>query len=119
MSRTDKDLPYWFADEYREVHHWRCLVGRAECSLPTFKGSYNRRFTSCYWQPVHEPWRSRWFTWQPTPPKWYVDHVWNNAQRVSVRDRARRAISEYRASHNVETELPKQQHRHCAQWMWW
>lgn len=108
------------SDTYREVHHWRCLVGREPCSLPTIEARkanwYIRRFTACYWQPMHNNGRHN---WQPHTPKWYADHVWNNPQRVKVRDLGRKAKSEYNATGDTETELPTDQHRHGANWSWW
>lgn len=123
MSRTDKDLPYWYAENFRPNHHWRCIVGRANCSLPKLnvsnERSFNKRFTACYWQPIHEPWRNKWWSWQPTPPKWFLDHVWNNAQRVHERDTLRDALKDYNANGDTDIQTLDNQHRHCGQWLFW
>lgn len=120
MSRTDHHRSYWIADEYRANHHWKCLVGRDECSLPESqirltnrKLYWIRRHTSCYWEPLHE---RAW--WQPGPPKWYLDHRWNNPERVRVRDTGRKIIAEYRATGDSETEIANYQHRHSGCWYW-
>lgn len=116
MSRTDKDLPYWIADEYQEVHHWRCSVGLIECDVPDNPIEIRcfRRYTHCYWQPIH---KRVW--WQNPPPKWYIDHDWNNPQRVRVRDYAREATKEYNANGKLDSTFQNEQHRHRSTWYYW
>lgn len=55
------------------------------------------------------------WTWR-APPKWSIDHHWNNPERVRVREFGRAAMKEYRATRDVELELLGFQHRHNACW---
>jgi hypothetical protein len=54
-----------------------------------------------------------------TVPKWYVDHVWNNAERVRERSRLREAAKEWNANGDLDDyDFPNLQHRHRAKWLW-
>ena|SRR5690242_167547 len=122
MSKTDKDKPWWMrAEKYREVHHWKCIVGREPCSLPPFlysgQAHYNRRFTACFWDAVDDYRRSWWG--QGSAPQWFNDHVWHNPERVRVRDTARQIIQDYNANGATDMEIANFQHRHNASWLYW
>ncbi len=133
MSRTDKDMPYWVTAEWWEPEHWHCenvtpwlrqwgaRGPRRACDLPD---------QPVVAPPVRHTWRGRSMktcTWVPDDnrhpvgraPRWYIHHTWTGPQRVKVRDRGRRAIAEYRATGEVDVELPRRQHRHGANWYWW
>lgn len=140
MSRTDKDTPWWTRENvwWEPWHNPRCLHYSYErfckaapdpsfiCTLPpepkvTGQGlpHYAHRLLNpdrdCIWVADWPHGRN----WQPRPPKWYLDHVWNNPMRVKVRDKSRQAVKEYRATGEVDVELPLEQHRHCAHYYYW
>jgi hypothetical protein len=52
------------------------------------------------------------------PRKWFIDHRWNNPERVRERDELTDAAKEYRANGEVEADFANFQHRHAAQWDW-
>lgn len=130
MSRTDHHMPHWVTANWYEPVHFRCVNGRhwtdrhrdrLLCDLPD--------------RPVrHHPVRSHWratagtrCTWEPDwtgvrpysrPPRWYVEHVWHNPERVRVRDVLRAAAAEYRGSGDTDLEPEPRQARHGASWMW-
>lgn len=119
MSRTDKDRGYFLGDWYTVEHHVSCITGNRACDLPDINDRVKRssfRWSACHWEPHHANGR---YWWQPGPPKWYIDHVWNNPQRVKERDRGRRMIAEYRATGEVDTEIESFQHKHNSKWYWW
>ncbi len=122
MARTVKDRPWWVQAEWWEPYHQRCAAvsrwGR-RCDLPARPRLrrpdwYSRRVwpSGCFWAPVDE--RSP----IAAPPRWFRDHRWTNVQRVAVRDLGRRAAAEYRATGQVDVDLPVGQHRHGARWDW-
>lgn len=126
MSRTDKDLPLYARAQWWEPDHWKCgrdgRHGTRECDLPTEPSpagyDHTRKWSTrarwgCRWTPVWD--RSN----CPSVPKWFVDHVWHNKNRVAERTHGRRAAAEHRATGTVDSELPAGQHRHRAQWLWW
>lgn len=46
-------------------------------------------------------------------PQWYVDHTWNNPERVRVRDDLRAMAKEWNANGDLEDgDFPNYQHRH-------
>lgn len=136
MSRTNKDKPHHARATWWEPDHWRCPhhipVARLngpprECDLPgePIVSDYDKtarhgpsRTWQCTWQPVwdrHDGWRYG----RRAVPKWFVDHVWNSKNRTAERAHGRRVIAEYRATGDVDTVLPAEQHRHRAQWLFW
>lgn len=128
MSRTDKDLPYWYA-EYYEPNHY-CIehgtqarwINKKPCDLPELTRKKlrdlgywgNRRGTTCFWEPLHE---RNW--WQGNPPKWYINHTWYEPERVRIRDHGRKALQDYNANGDTEFDIPNYQHRHRSSWYWW
>lgn len=87
------------------------------CDLGEFPGQgkwYRWYNTQCGWSlPRHE---ARYYS---TVPKWYVDHTWNNPERVRVRDRLREAAKSYNAGEELDDyDFPNHQHRHRARWLW-
>lgn len=124
MSDTDKDKPDWVTAEWWEPFH---ICGRRfwPCDLPDepdrkrdMGWAVARRVAKsrCRWWPVVGHRKFRYKTWNP--PGWFVHDVWTGVERVSVRDDCRRAITEHRATGEVETEPSTRQHRHCAGWLW-
>lgn len=116
MSRTDKDRPHWIADEYRVIHHWKCIVGREDCDLPDKEISCinYRRSTACYRMPIHaRVW------WQASVPSWFINHVWNAPERQRARIDLQNIAKEYNAtgevSHDFQSFNPKNQ----AKWYYW
>lgn len=134
MSDTDKDKPYWVTATWWEATHMHCPYDtnswrrhtsrRRPCNLPDRPDVKRdrpgwRRYghdVRCYWWPVWERTRFRYKAW--SPPRWFVNHVWEGVERVSVRDDCRRAIAEYRATGEVDTMPSVRQHRHGAGWLW-
>lgn len=132
MSRTDAHAPHWVTATWWYPMHrdpgessffWRQSVhGRHhECDLPaepvycwpTISRWRAVQTTRCFWRPdlSHiSPW--------PRPPRWYVEHVWHNPERVRVRDDLRAAAAEYRATGTVDTEPEPRQGRGSARWGW-
>lgn len=119
MSRTDKDMPYWVTAEWWEPRHYRCphtilSSGRA-CDLsaePVLAHTSGPR-RCCRWEPVpdrHGP---------GSPPRWFVDLIFEAPTQARVRDDCRRAVTEYRATRDVDVIPPTTQHRHAARWNWW
>lgn len=127
MSRTDVHAPYWtWAEYYRPMHnHYE-----RSCDLPPepvrcntkLRPDYpNDGWQSCYWRPaLPDSWREyRWLHLGKAVPKWYVDHVWHNAERVRERDELRNLAREYNAYGQVEDgDFGNWQARHCATWYW-
>lgn len=122
MSRTYKDRPLWVKAEYFVPMHSMCENSgwgkpNRKCDLPENPiREHNRRTSwkhvSCYWSSDFKE-----MTW-PSPPKWYIDHVWNNHIRTVVRDECRRAVMEYNGYGEVDVIPNIDQHRNCAKWMW-
>ncbi len=131
MSKTLKDRPWWVKATWWEPVHDGCQFDvprsrwfpwrgpRRVCDLPAVpvvrRPTRTRQFKHvpmCFWWPVSEvhPFRHA--------PKWFIDHVGHDVERTAVRDRGRRAIAEYRATGDVDVELPVDQHRHQGRWLW-
>lgn len=120
MSRTDKDRPHWVREEdpteLRYEHHL-CGAWRGQFYECDLEGTSKYRFTSdgrryrrCDYGLVNRPWDS--------PPKDFVDHVWNSLERRRVRDE----LGEIRKLVNAgddDVDFANWQHRHGAQWLWW
>lgn len=59
-------------------------------------------------------------------PKWFVDHTWNNPERVRVRDELRELTKEFNANFgrygarggDADLEFENFQHRHRSRWYW-
>lgn len=54
-----------------------------------------------------------------SPPAWYVNHRWSAPDRLATRVACDRARAEFRATGQVDTIPPVDQHRHGALWDWW
>lgn len=136
MSRTDAHVPYWvWADWYEPDHHlycpnrinrlWQKRNGRTEpCNLPEHPvrhaGVRTRMYVGlCTWEPVRPSWRqARWLHLSPTP-KWFIDHHWNNPERVRTRDVLGKFVKEYNATGEIDdADFPCYQGRHGARWAW-
>lgn len=128
MSRTDKQLPYYVVATlwyqwHEQCPHSRFYRGR-ECDLPPEplvknpgRWSYKHK-PRCSWQPDWETLPRHYRRHKQSIPAWFVHDVWNGPDRVRTRDRCREAVKEYRGSGDVETEVPVDQHHHCAKWWW-
>jgi hypothetical protein len=52
-------------------------------------------------------------------PRWYVEHVWHNPERVRERDSLDKLAKEYNATGGIEDgDFPNWQARGCASWYW-
>lgn len=133
MSDTDKDKPWWVTVTWWEPAHIWCEHDTASyrsrdkrtCDLPDEPdptrdrprlSGRRRGEVHCSWWPTRERNRFRYKT--GNPPRWFVRHVWNGIERVSVRDACLRAIGEYRATGEVDVMPSVRQHRHGAGWLW-
>ncbi len=130
MSHTDKDMPDWVCAQWWEPyhtctrHHGRHWLTRTPtCELPDepvieWEQPWRAR-RGCHWIPVQDRRRGYGHNYRGGhPPKWFVDHVWNNHVRTRVRDQLRQAIAEYRAGGAVSVVPDVDQHRHGAYWLW-
>jgi hypothetical protein len=54
----------------------------------------------------------------PTPPRWFINHVWTSPQRQATRINCLNAAKEHRADGQVDTTPTTDQHHHGAQWLW-
>jgi hypothetical protein len=121
MSRTDKDVPRWVtARWWMPIHscanHYSFGHRRLPrvCNLPAepvVRWEPWGVSSDCHWS-ASERYRGG------RPPKWFIDHVWNNRARARVRDQLRRARAEYRAAGEVDVVPDVDQHRHRAVWLW-
>lgn len=125
MSRTDAHAPYWTWATWYEPSHGSHR--HQACDLPTepVRANPSRRpryprdgWMSCFWRPVHPNWRQSRKIYGNTVPRWYVDHVWSNAERVRVRDGLSEIRKEYSAWGYFDGDFPNWQHRHGAAWDW-
>jgi len=116
MSRTDKDIPWELQGKnHYPCHGWRCIAGIVECSLPVERtAEFRKRYSACYWKPdfIRKHWQGR-------APRWYINDVWTNPNRVKKRDVALNAKADYRANGYTEIQPDTNQHRHGANWNWW
>lgn len=138
MSRTDKDAPDWAQAEWWEPQHYRCQywyqtrylwrasIGDRECDLPNEPvrqpHRWGQRQASCVWVPWLWPplgTKSGWHRCFPHVPTSFVSIVGTRPTRRKIRDGVREAIKEYRATGEVTTILPTDQHRHGAAWLWY
>lgn len=134
MSRTDAHAPYWtWAAWYEPNHHIYCgkqanRLGRRHlrnepCNLPErpvrHAGVRTRVYVGlCTWEPVWPRWRQARWLHVGKVPKWYVDHVWNNAERTRVRDGLNKICKLYNSGDRDDMDFPNWQHRHGAIWYW-
>lgn len=142
MSRTDKDMPLWVRATRWTPHHFECEYahwrrGRRECNLPEappwdreardhphwswfkFPGFWQRVDPGCAWMPdIRSIYPDRLHP-SEGPPKWFVDHVGNNAERRRSRDECIQARKEHRATGEVDVVPTVLQHRHQAIWLYW
>lgn len=131
MSRTDKDVPDWYADEYEPFH--RCWQGSGwyhtdrDCDLPeqTWDAIKNRRrkrfITYCEWQPKFKPGSRGWNKynkWYRNNPTWWYHQVWRDPIRTQVRDKSRKAVQEYNGSGDTEVDIADFGRRHFGGWFW-
>lgn len=133
MSRTDKHAPYWtWCEWYEPCHHLYCenRASRARqkapkqpCNLPErpvrHAGGRTRVYVGlCTWEPVWPSWREARWQHVNRVPKWYIQHVWTNPERVRVRDKLRDIKKNYEAWAYFDGDFPNYQHRHMATWYW-
>lgn len=142
MSRTDKDLPDWYAEYYEPSHH--CIDypntrywqrSQEHCDLPPepiVKSpnnlcGYPRRITkpesfpshnwptTCSWEPVHPPERKKWYNMNPG---WWYHQVWLEPERTRVRDQSRKALQDYNANGDTEVDIADYRKKHNGGWFW-
>lgn len=128
MSRTDAHTPWWVVAPWYEPWHFRCpysLWGRdwsRECTLPdepVREQYFATKHGHCHWSPMWPSWRqARWRHIPPTP-KWFVDHHWNNPERVRERDQLGKMVKEFNATGMVaDGDFANYRGRHGARWAW-
>lgn len=121
MARTDKDRPYRIRvrDRYeRTVEHHDHRVG--DCDYQEWLDNPQSR----RWNYRNNCGRSfesaSDYYFGMSVPKWYVDHTWNNPERVRVRDSLNLAKKWYNGGDNLEDfDFHNEQHRHRSSWYWW
>lgn len=135
MSRTDAHVPWWVrAPWYEPVHHlycpnvthnrfWQKRSHTEPCTLPErpvrHSGGRTRVYVPlCAWRPVHPGWRQSRRIYGNTVPRWYMEHVWHNPERVRVRDGLTKICKEYNAGIRDDWDFPNHQARHGATWYW-
>lgn len=138
MSRTDGSGPYWsWATWYEPDHETICPLYAARawqrwarthtCNLPEHPVRQRpipwkiRRLTPmCQWAPTYPSCReNRKLTIGRHVPRWYVNHVWTEPERVRERDQLRNLAREYNAHGDLEDgDFPNWQHRRGATWYW-
>lgn len=137
MSRTDKHAPYWtWASWYEPSHSLFCehrpyWYGRRDparihaCNLPERPvrhrdGRIRVSVPQCVWGPVYPPRRqARWLVWKRHVPRWFVEHVGHNVERVRARDTLSKFCKEYNATGELaDGDFPNWQYRHNARWLW-
>lgn len=135
MSRTDAHAPYWtWATWYEPSHHlwcptgvnrhWQKRNGRVEpCNLPErpvrHAGVRTRVHVGlCTWEPVWPRWRESRKVFGNTVPRWYVQHVWHNPERVRVRNGLNKIRKFYNSGDRGDMDFGNWQHRHGAIWHW-
>lgn len=125
MSRTDAHVPWWVRATWYEPSHGSHTY--QSCNLPNgpVRGNPKRRpgyphdgWLDCFWRPVHPGWRQSRRIYGNTVPRWYVDHVWHNPERVKARDRLTKICKEYNAGVRDDWDFPNHQARHGASWYW-
>lgn len=130
MSRTDKDLPYWYAEYYEPSHHcaefglsfWDKHKDKP-CDLHKLtykelrKGGYwgNRRTSTCYWVPVSSEFKAKWYD---KNPKWWMDYMWRDPERGRVRDQSTKALQDYNANGDTDIDIANFRRKHEGGWFW-
>lgn len=127
MSRTDKTNPYWVRAVWWKPVHVGCAMGnwksrRQPCDLPdapvlAHPSRPRAGRWSCHWVPQW-PWNYRLGYSTRHVRGWFIDHRWNNPERVRVRDECLDMVKEFRGSGSVEHEFLSWNHRHGARWDW-
>lgn len=131
MSKTDKDRPDWVRENdnlepIREEFHtcgrsWRAQRIERECDIDQpSTGSSWWRYKNCGYFLSYHRWSTR------NVPKWFVDHTWNNVERVRERDTLREMTKEFNANFgrygvrgdDADLDFPNFQHRHRSRWYW-
>lgn len=135
MSRTDGHAPYWtYATWWEPVHHlycrsylrrsWQKVDRYTPCNLPDrpvrHGGGRTHRLTPrCTWEPVWPRYRDMHLLYGRDMPRWYVEHVWHNPERVRQRDKLGQMVKEYNACGELDDgDFPNHQARHGAHWYW-
>lgn len=142
MSRTDKDLPYWYAEYYEPFH--RCAdygrrhrygEGVGACDLPpepiVQSTSHHVKFvrrikdqdkvpaenwgTQCTWSPITNKYTKAWYN---RNPKWWMDCMWRNPERARVRDQSKKALQDYNANGTTDIDIANFRRKHEGGWFW-
>lgn len=140
MSRTDKDLPYWYA-EYYEPYHFCSEFGsqnsfyNGACDLPpepivqspNHYVKFSRRVkdqgkvpaenwrTRCGWEPVSHKYTKQWYN---RNPGWWYHDVWDVPARRRVRDESRKALLDYNTNGDTEVDIANFRRKHHGGWFW-
>jgi hypothetical protein len=127
MSHTDNTDPHWVRALWWEPDHFFCdksrwYRGERPCDLPAEPivnaqhGTRWRRRGRCGWIP----------TWDGLTagggwgaPPWFNRVIFTAPERRRVRDDLTLARQQYRATGEVDVDVPVIQHRHQGNWDWW
>lgn len=121
MSRTDKDRPYRFRVrdplEHTIEHHDHAT---GDCDYEQWLANSKSRRWNWYNRCGRSFSRTTDYHYGKSVPKWYIDHTWNNPQRVRVRDSLNLAKQWYNGGDDLEDfDPPNEQHHHRSSWYWW
>ena len=125
MSKTDKDRPWLIraadrldAGSAAYFRHSDYAHARGECDadvdpIERYKAGNNfSNYSSCGWTLP--------YSYFVSPPKDFIDEVWNGPERRRERDGLRNMAREYNTYGDLENDdFGNYQHRHNAEWLWW
>lgn len=57
--------------------------------------------------------------WMTPSPLWFIQTRFRRPERQQVQRAARLAATDYNTNGDTEVEVPVDQHRQSAQWLWW
>lgn len=135
MSRTEAHAPWWTRAPWLEPvhsfycrdyirHAWAGQPVTRPCNLPTVAArSANRvpkrTYDQCMWEPVWPGYRQMHKIYGCRVPRWYVEHVGHNVERVRERDKLGEMVKEFNATGGIDDgDFPCWQSRHSAAWGW-
>lgn len=135
MSRTEAHAPWWTRAPWLEPAHslgcefymprqWQRGIPPKACDLPeSAERSANRQprrgVDTCTWEPIWPRYRDMRKLFGHPVPRWYIEHVWHNPERVRVRDDLAKMVKEYNGEGELDDpDFPNYRARHCAGWWW-
>lgn len=135
MSRTRAHAPWWTRAPWLEPAHsiycefylnrsWQRWGASRACDLPESaeRSAYRqarRGDSPCTWEPIWPRYRQMRKLFGHPVPRWYIEHVWHNPERVRERDQLGKMARQYNAEGELDDgDFPNYRARHCASWYW-